>query len=255
MIRQKWWKCLMGKSELGSHAGNSGTRCPGRQEVLEPGGWVWGSRSSKRTSRLGRITVSIPSTCFILQLSGYTKGPLHDHYTRILILWAACLWGCCQGWPKPRLPDDGNTAPRLADTQCGPTLLPALSGHQGRKNNQSQALLSTGLWLLTKMEKTQWISMPHKHHWDGQCRCSLDGGSTFRGCGAGGCVTIWQMVSPDRPTALEKTEKGAMPWGSCPEKLRPISYGSACGITLILFFTYLASSLENPMRTFMKTHT
>ena len=142
-----------------------------------------------------------------------------------------------------------------ADTQCGPTLLPALSGHQGRKNNQSQALLSTGLWLLTKMEKTQWISMPHKHHWDGQCRCSLDGGSTFRGCGAGGCVTIWQMVSPDRPTALEKTEKGAMPWGSCPEKLRPISYGSACGITLILFFTYLASSLENPMRTFMKTHT
>lgn len=217
MIHQKQWKCLMGKSELGSRAGNSGTRCPGRQEVLEAGGWVWGSRSMKRTSQLGRITVSIPSTCFSLQLSGYTKGPLHDHYTRIIILWAACVWGCCQGWPKPRLSDDGNTAPRLSwhSVRSHPTSSPVWAPRK-KENNQSQALLSTGLWLLTKMEKTQWISMPHKHHWDGQCRCLLDRGSTFRGSGAEGWVTIWQMVSPDPPTALEKTEKGAMPWGSCP---------------------------------------
>lgn len=115
----------------------SDTRCSGRQEVLEAGGWVWGSRSSMRTSELGRITVSIPSTYFSFQLSGYRKSPLHDHYTRIIILWAACLWGFCQGWPKPRLLM-GTQLLNLSDTQCCPILLPAW----GRKKIISHRLCS-----------------------------------------------------------------------------------------------------------------
>lgn len=216
MIHQKQWKCLMGKSELGSRAGNSDTRCSGRQEVLEAGGWVWGSRSSKRTSQLGRITVSIPSTCFSLQLSGYRKSPLHYHYPRIIILWAACLWGFCQGWPKRRLSDIGNTAPQLSrhSVLSHPASSPVWAPRK-KENNQSQALLSTGLWLLTKMEKTRWVSIPHKHRWDGAMqvltgrRVHLQRKWSWRLSDH-----LADMVSPDPHTDLEKTEKWTMPWGS-----------------------------------------
>lgn len=182
----------------------SDTRCSGRQEVLEAGGWVWGSRSSMWTSELGRITASIPSTCFSLQLSGYRKSPLHDHYTRIITLWAACLRGFCQGWPKPRLSDDGSTAPQLI---WHSVLSHPASSLRKKENNQSQTLLSTGSWLLTKMEKRQWISMPHKHRWYGPMQ-------VFTGWRV--CLQrkwswrlsdhLTDMVSPDPPTALEKTE-------------------------------------------------
>lgn len=169
----------MGKSELGSRAGNSGTRCPGRWGA---GGWGLGEVVSiyEENFTAGQdCTVSIPPHASACSSPRVYKGPLHDHYTRIIILWAACVWGCCQGWPKPRLSDDGNTAPRLSwhSVRSHPTSSPVWAPRK-KENNQSQALLSTGLWLLTKMEKTQWISMPHKHHWDGQCRCLLDGGST-----------------------------------------------------------------------------
>lgn len=199
----------------------SDTRCSGRQEVLEAGGWVWGSRSSMWTSELGRITASIPSTCFSLQLSGYRKSPLHDHYTRIITLWAACLRGFCQGWPKPRLSDDGSTAPQLI---WHSVLSHPASSLRKKENNQSQTLLSTGSWLLTKMEKRQWISMPHKHRWYGPMQ-------VFTGWRV--CLQrkwswrlsdhLTDMVSPDPPTALEKTENWTMPWGSYLQKLWPTS--------------------------------
>lgn len=212
MIHQKQWKCLMGKSELGSRAGNSGTRCPGRQEVLEAGGWVRKPIYEENYSWAGSLWAFL----HMLQLAALRvyKGPCttiipessssgqHAYeavakaaQTKAFWRWKHSSW---LSWHSVSHPTSSPVwAPRK------------------KENNQSQALLSTGLWLLTKMEKTQWISMPHKHHWDGQCRCLLDRGSTFRGSGAEGWGPSgrWSALTSHCP---REDRKGAMPWESCP---------------------------------------